>query len=283
MVSRSTDSSAISRRAYRNDLEIQLFGLQRSGNHAIVAWMLQQYDMPVVFLNNVKHFTDPFINFRFAEIANAIVLRQPKNDVAARKIEDLREAEKDLLVISFENLELRALADPGRRVSREEWVGTSRQIRKILLLRDFYNWIASRVRLFERRGQLSHNLGDMVLPHIHLWLIYAREYSGQTDFLGTQDVVRLAFNNWCGSETYRAYLLAELGLPHKDNSRSIIPDVGGGSSFDERRISAEAMPLLDRWKILREEKYRPVLTVINKFRTEIDTLNLQIFGLPAPL
>src|SRR5579871_3131225 len=58
----------------RNDLEIQFFGLQRSGNHAILSWIFQQFEEPVYFFNMVKPFTDPILNWRFAGLPNTVEL-----------------------------------------------------------------------------------------------------------------------------------------------------------------------------------------------------------------
>ncbi len=67
-----------------NKLEICMIGMQRSGNHAIADWILQQFENPV-FLNHVVPFEDPFNHRR----------TRGSND---------RESDKTLLLYSYENL-----------------------------------------------------------------------------------------------------------------------------------------------------------------------------------
>jgi len=268
----------------RNTLEIQTFGLQRSGNHAVVAWILQQYDRPMVFLNNVAHFEDPYLNFRFADVANAVPLRRPADEASRRAIEKLRMAQKELLLISFENLMLPKLASRDLIAERERSVGQSSHIRRLLILRDFYNWIASRVRLFEKKGFATNELSRAIVPHVKLWIVYAREFIGETNFLGGGEVVPLSFNRWLNDEDYRAHVLGRLRLPLRNNSRAHVPNVGGGSSFDETRFSgdAESMNLLGRWRHLEEPPYAAVLDTIEEHAETIDRYNSQIFGLASP-
>ena len=267
---------------FRNDVEIQLFGLQRSGNHAVVAWILQQFDRPNVFLNNVAHFEDPYLNFRFADIANAVPLRRPNDEASLARIEKLRLAPKELLLISYENLMLPRIAR-GELIA-ERWVGQSKHVNRVLIFRDFYNWIASRVRLFEKKGFATADLSRAIVPHIKLWIVYAKEFAGETSFLGSRGVVLLSFNSWFSDEAYRADVLARLRVPLKDNSRAHVPNVGGGSSFDEIRFSGEAqsMDLLDRWIHLEEPRYGAVLDVLDGYAETIDRYNSLIFGLANP-
>lgn len=276
ILTRSTAAAPLT--GARNDLEIQVFGLQRSGNHALVSWLLQQAHEPVVFLNNVAHFEDPYQKFRYAEIRNAVPIHHSKNPSAAQRIEMLRERQKPLLVISYENLNLSKLA--RRELLQRSWVGISHSICRVLLLRDFYNWLASRTRLFENRGQAHFDLGRMVQPHIRLWLIYAREFVGETRFLGTGNVVNVNFTKWCDDNAHRAALLAEIGLPLRDNSRDRIANVGGGSSFDSQLHSerATSMMLKERWQHLVEERYTTVRETISHYASEIESLNREIFG-----
>jgi pimeloyl-ACP methyl ester carboxylesterase len=81
--------------AYRNDIEIQVFGLQRSGNHGVISWLLQQYDTPVVFLNNVTQFTDPFRNWHAGAVAN--MMKVSHNQPA--QLEMLRASQKNCLSV----------------------------------------------------------------------------------------------------------------------------------------------------------------------------------------
>src|SRR5215470_965483 len=111
---------------YRNGLEIQLFGLRRSGNHGFVAWLSQQYRQPVVHLNNAKAFHDPYVNFFFARIPNAVPFRKQNSE----KVELVRAASKELLLISYEDMRLSKLAKLDVMPKHDEWVGASKSIQR---------------------------------------------------------------------------------------------------------------------------------------------------------
>jgi len=262
----------------RNTLEIQVFGLQRSGNHGVISWLLQQSETPVVFLNNVTHFTDPYLNFHVGAVPNMVPVSH--NDPA--RIEALRQTPKPLLVYSYENLTLRRLAREPLVPDRDTALGPSRRIRRVLLLRDFFNWAASRIKLFEYRKQdvdaVIQNFDRLIM----LWLSYAREFSAETGFLQVEDVVRVSYPRWAGDAEYRAYLLGRLGLPLRDNSNRVVPKVGGGSSFDTTTLSGQAdkMAVGERWKYLRQDRFAPLRAAIRARRAEIEPLNHALFDQP---
>lgn len=278
----------------RNQLEIQFFGLQRSGNHAVLSWIFQQFDEPVFFFNNVTHFSDPIRNFHYANLPNMVpVTRGPAPDNplhelaharAQQRLEDIRSATKHVLVLSYENLSLPKLRRRELLDAREEWIGKSDRIRRVLLVRDFYNWLASRLRLFENKGQNLPLLRG-IEEHVSLWIMYAKEYLEETNFLQPEDVVTISYNRWLGDATYRANLLGRLTVPLKDNANCHVPDVGGGSSFDGKSFSGdpEKMRLDERWRYLLEDKFAGLIGPIRERIDEIERYNLQIFGLSSPI
>jgi hypothetical protein len=57
--------------------------------------LLQQYDTPVVFLNNVTQFTDPFRNWHAGAVAN--MMKVSHNQLA--QLEMLRASQKNCLSV----------------------------------------------------------------------------------------------------------------------------------------------------------------------------------------
>ena len=263
---------------YRNQLEIQIFGLQRSGNHGVISWLLQQYDDPVVFLNNVDHFRDPFTNFREGSVPNMAHLSRKNPD----RLETLRRMPKPLLVYSYENLGLHRLAREALVPDRENAIGSSRSLRRILLLRDFFNWASSRLKLFEYRKQDINAVIRNFDRLIGLWLSYAREFAGETRFLDSEEVVRIAYPRWAGDAEYRAHILGRLGLPLANNANDTVPAVGGGSSFDSTALSGQAgkMAVQDRWRYLLEDRFAPVIKSIQARRGDLEGRNQALFDQP---
>ncbi|WP_323718695.1 alpha/beta fold hydrolase [Paracoccus aminovorans] len=265
---------------YRNDIEIQLFGLQRSGNHAVIAWILQQFDEPTVFLNNVAHFSDPYLNWRSGPVAGM----EQISKLNSGRIEELRARQKHLLVYSYENLKLSELAWRPLVPDPEQQIGRSRHIRRVLLLRDFFNWVASRIRLMEYRQQdISATVANLN-PTINLWLGYVREFLGETDYLGAEDVVRISYPRWIGDREYRAYLLGRMSLPLSNNDNDKVPDVGGGSSFDKTSFTGAAsnMRIGERWHYLRDARFSAARAAILNRREEIEAYNYQAFDINWP-
>jgi len=260
--------------AVRNALEIQLFGLRRSGNHAVIAWFAQQYPRPIVFLNNATLHDDPYTTFVPGPVPNAI----PAGRIQPERIETLRARPKELLIVSYEDVKLTGLVEAEPILGHDACVGPSHAIRRVLVLRDFYNWIASRIRRLEER-ETAANLERQV----GRWLAYAREFTGKTAYLG-DGMVRIAFNRWFSDPAYREGLLKQLGIAMRNNASSLVPRAGGGSSFDGRSFSGKAgqMEVLRRWAYLDQPQYCAVRHVFAEKRDKIDRLNDKIFGFTWP-
>jgi len=266
---------------WRNLLEIQFFGLQRSGNHAVIAWLLKQSDSPVTFLNNVAHFRDPFTFFREGVVQNMI----PLSKRFPNKQERLRAQKKSVLVHSYENLALRHLASREIPDNRDRFIGESRKVIKILLLRDFFNWAASRVKLMEFRGQNTALIIENFNPMIDLWISYSKEFSRVTCFIADHELVTIIYNRWVIDAEYRSYILGAIGLPLLDNSNNDVPDVGGGSSFDKTSFSGAAanMKTTERWTYLLDQRFQPVISAITSRRDDLEQYQLNLFGMKWPV
>jgi hypothetical protein len=153
-----------------------------------------------------------------------------------------------------------------------------------LLLRDFYNWLASWIRLLENKNK-TLSVPQGIERLISLWIVYAREYLGQTNFMGPGNVVKISYNRWVADEQYRACLLEQLAVPLKDNSTNHVPNVGGGSSFDGHTFGTDpgGMKLGDRWRYLLQNKFADAIRPIRDRMDDLRAYNEQIFDLPFPL
>ena len=185
---------------FRNQLELQVFGLQRSGNHGVIGWITQQFDEPVYFFNNVKHFDDPITKWHVGSVPNTVRL-PPKGH---EDLEKIRNRTKDVLIFSYENLRIKDMETRCLVEDHDRCLGRSLDIRRILLLRDFFNWVSSRLKLFDYRGQDTSDQVKRIDGLINSWLMYAREFAGQTSFLGQKNVVRVSYPQWVIDPEYRA-------------------------------------------------------------------------------
>ena len=142
-----------------NDREFRVVGLRRTGNHAIINWILQQVDGTVVFVNDI------FINENpFRTVVEVFESQDPDFYWRANRIksnplyagedylDNLRKEAnrdfipKDLLIFSLEDYRLK-LMDVKRYQKRHLlYFGNSKEKTDILILRDPYNLLASRLK-----------------------------------------------------------------------------------------------------------------------------------------
>jgi hypothetical protein len=264
----------------RNEIELQIFGLQRSGNHGVISWITQQFIDKVYFFNNVSHFGDPVTSWHEGKVPNTHPLPQKS---ARAELEDIRSKPKSVLIYSYENLRLIDLANQPLLSNHVELLGRSARFHRVLLLRDFFNWISSRLKLFDYRGKDTLKAAKNIDGLINLWLLYAREFAGETAYLGNSDIVKVAYPRWVDDAEYRAWILGAIGIPLNDNSNGYVPDVGGGSSFDLTIYSGSAgnMAVSERWEFfLNDERFTTARKRVQERRSEIELLNESIFRVP---
>ena len=243
----------------RVNRKVTLFGLRRSGNHAIVNWLIPQLQ------SAVYHINDP----PASNIENAfgkyyrcgIVVKGPKS------LADI-EGQIDL-IISHENKRLDTVRQDGPDCS-SQYV--------ILLLRDPYNLAAS---LWHNHKVVKNP--NFIVPLYNLeslWIQYAREYLRQTSYLACfapGHRLNISYNAWFADVRYRRMLSSSMGLAFTDKGINRIAGYGGGSSFDLLKYQnrAQQMAVLDRWrKCVDDEKFWALLPHHGK----VARLSEKIFG-----
>jgi hypothetical protein len=212
-----------------NVVEYRIAGVRRSGIHAVAMWVFDQSRGRRVLLNDVNPLRDPWQN-----LANIVV---PDGAAPLRKDEP-----RDCLMLIFEDRRLEAIA--GSTTHR--FVGASRQVHTILVLRDPFNLLASRLRWTKKPGAAAR-LTDPIVGR-DLWLEYAREFVGHTTVLPS--AMRVNYNRWVTDAGYRTTIGRRLGLPQPHQPMKNVPFFGGGSSFDGQQYDGRAgkMRLFDRWR-----------------------------------
>lgn len=212
---------------------ILVHGMKRSGNHAIIQWMLAQGEF--TFHNNI--------------VPIAAILRGDRAlpapcDFAAWRAER----------VSLEQSICASLEDhpPDFRPFCE----LPADVIQILILRDPENFFASRIR---KAGKAIHpayprEAGPMLNRVVQGWKAHAREFLGLTDHL--QNKIPIYFNAWFLEEAYRAQISARLGLDFSDTGYAQVSDVGGGSSFDRTAFNGEnrRMKVLERKSQLGDDE-----------------------------
>ncbi len=256
--------------------EIRFVGLRRSGTHAVQNWLISLFDGPVCYLNDVTR-------------KGALRPDQPSDDLPAMrtpgKAARLDDGDKVLLLYAMEDRRLQFLRDyhfpyPAGRLSPARVVD-------VLLLRDPYNTIASRLKIGRDRADNGF-FRDMFLrgadgkAHFpKLWINYAREYLGELNCL-REDKIGILHHRWTGDADYRDEIGRRLGVDAAARARAEyavgeVPGWGFGSSFDATQYhgKAQEMDLLNRWRRYEDDPEFQELTA----DAELRELAKRIFGM----
>ena len=272
---------------YRNENEVVIHSMGRSGSHAIMNWIASMYKEPIYCFNHCP-LSDPFKSrIRYW----ARVKRRPikKFFVAVpRHLKDLpdkreecRNRQKHCLMYSYEHKDIGKLKNGGFIEDRDYIIGKSKIRYNVLILRDFFNWLASRL-LKEKYGGQPLNLfpqynisgrsdwtqhASIIFGRnyrkakkrktLRFWKTYAREFLGRTNYLESTGPLKnkkicISFNQWFVDEEYRKQLANFFDLEYSDFSLGF---AGSPSTFDEGKYwygNAQEMKVFDRWKTLED-------------------------------
>ena len=227
--------------------------MSRSGNHAIINWILSQAEGRACFLNCAEPGTSPFLSARpLAPDRPGHLATFDGFDLAAER--EGRLSRKELLVHSYEDTFLGPFKKPANEALLGAAVGRSARRIDLLILRDPWNLFAS--RLASGYGWLDDELVARV------WCQHAREFLGLRRNL-RQERLMLSYNDWATDADYRRRVAEALGLRFDDRAAHVVPPVAGGSSFDGTAYDgrAESMPVLSRWHAFRgDPRFERLLT-----------------------
>lgn len=201
-----------------------LFGLRRSGNHAVIAWLQGHFpEGSTLFLNSAE----PSV---FRTVGDAVQVDLDKYGKVVPS------SDHKYLIVSYEN------CDPAAFPFAHN-ANIAKRSDGILLLRDYANTAASIARGVRERPAFSYRYRVRDFPA--LWCRYARLVIDQSLPYHT-----LLFNDWFKSCEYRSEFSRKLDLSPSDEGINRVSEFGGGSSFDgiSHDGAARTMDLLQRWR-----------------------------------
>ena len=233
-----------------NFLELRVFGLQRSGNHAVIEWILDQHqDKRTCFLNNVRHGDhDPY------KTAEKMTL---SGFGALSDAETVRITPKDVLIYSYEDDVSRlqgrqfiaGIDDAQFEKNRMRYVGVSQYRMNIVILRDPFNFFASRLKKLNRLTGVKDL--DIIKQD---WKLLAKR-ALQMSNAGVSEGICVNYNRWFTAEKYRRRLSRALMGKFSDASLNHVPSYGGGSSFDATVYAQLDLRIIRRkWRRLFDPK-----------------------------
>jgi hypothetical protein len=267
-------------RSYPNELCLRVFALRRSGHHAILNWIRHQLPFRHWLLNDCRLGENPFEG---AVLSSSVIRgRWHEHRVFHLGRETRgRHASKGALIYNFEESDLRDVPRLMPIEREGQWLGPSRQRQDILMLRDPFNLLASKLKwAYGDVDRPSKPSFTEVEAARELWKVHAREFLGETSFLS--DLVPISYNAWFLDRDYRDAKAAELGFENRDVGLATVARWGptmSEDSFDGLRYDgrAQEMKVLERWKRFENDAfYRDLLS-----DPEIHELSERIFG-PLP-
>lgn len=192
---------------------IEVYALRRSGCHAVLNWLFNQFDDPVLFFNNAIPKQDPLIRMRSSgNLQNILELepyyhnRLPRNEIRTWDISTVSVLYEDY-------------TDINSLTTISDWINPDQTFR-IMIFRDFQNWMASRIRwTLNRKMKIDYE------DFIRRWKIHAYH------FLHNPCLIKIYYNSWKNNFEYRKSTLDSISIPLKNDDISHIPNFGGGSSF----------------------------------------------------
>lgn len=250
-----------------NENEFIIFSLQRCGTHPIKNWIAEQCDEPVhytwVYGGGLDYHKDPLKRYFMQGTLNNCVRRPfEKNE------------KKKYLMYSYENLDLETLGEDYVLQRRKELFGESKKVYYIIILRDPFNFISSRLQFQLQNNKQYKNSGMYADKRgINIWKQYANEIIRETKYF--EEIIFINYNKWFVNKKYRNEIAKKLGLKNKDKGLNTVINFGNGSSFDKLEYDGKAqkMKVLERWrKEILNDNYRKL------FDAETVYLSMKIFG-----
>ena len=226
-----------------NQKEIRIAGLRRCGNHAISGWIEEQAkdQGSSYYLNNVLVNENPY-RYKYQNLTYFFPQHQWSIDRYQEQAQG-KFVKRDCLIYSYEDYSLANIFSPQFEKKHDLYLGKSAQRYDVLIIRDPFNFIASRVKKnFFAVKEKKINLVD-------LWIEYAKEFLDETNYLKYNKVC-INYNAWCQNPEYRCQIAQKLNIKFTDSGFNKVRSFGGGSSFDSQKLDgqASAMNLNNRWQ-----------------------------------
>ncbi|HSR70462.1 MAG TPA: glycosyltransferase family 2 protein [Acidobacteriota bacterium] len=228
----------MSPQAVVNENEWRVLALRRSGHHAVIHWIIRQCQGPGLFLNDCRLTSDRrLLGNRFSRYFN-MDPRQAERDLAGLEL-----APKQLYIYNLEDLsgeDFQKLTEAARPR------GGSRRLMDIAVVRDPFNWAASRQQAEPQLDLAGEGLIERWKNHLRL----ARRRQDEDDFLV------IYFSRWVCERDYRRQICRRLDIPFTDSGFQEV-ELPGISSFDASQVALDNQIVLQRWKKrVWDERYR---------------------------
>lgn len=224
--------------------------MMRAGGHAILNWITSHFSTDIVVFNNLDpdtsllgHRSMPW-RYGLSSINPQIASTGKRWEWVYEQLAQLPTRHIKTMVYSYED---RPLATECAEIISPQ--------QKCVVIRDCYNWLASRLKAFG--GLYPQHAKYKCEDPIKLWKQHAI-----TAINRQSEIMPVLYNKWFASQQYREELETKLNMVNTDKAIQTILNYGGGSSFDGMKFNqnAQQMKVGDRWKeFIGNEEYIELL------------------------
>ena len=191
---------------------LRVYGMRRSGNHALINWIMRNAPGGNgLFLNDCRHAGDPF------KTAQGVTVFEQGSELPIKPLRRKLQAagKAPFTVVSYED----RVPPPHPKPLFEAPEVC------VIIYRSFLHWSASLLR------KIQGNDGYGPLDRARVMSKSLCIYSDMLDRVQDEDVIPLCYDDWMADDDYRAKALERLDLPGRDLDRGAVQRYGGGSSF----------------------------------------------------
>jgi len=257
-------------------MQIYSCSTQRSGHNAILYWLLHQKNVVKQFLRvKQSRLTYGSAKSRDREVTYGIAtdviesnlylgvtIHSPPTPRPFTKNPIVEELDYDLIIWNLVDDE------PERLHERMQAHGQYNPDNKIIIIREFKNWVASLIK--HMQSSRTTNRTNTKKKQQWVWdsktqqqrslmRTYLRTYLEHAQyFLSSNEYTTILYDKWFSDEDYRKQIVSELGLEFTDMGRDKVSKQGRGSSFDGLDYNGKAleMNVLERYKtMINDDEY----------------------------
>lgn len=212
--------------------DISVFGLMRTGNHAICSWIAGHFSTGVSFITDVK---------RYSKFESYLINPQMmSNRIYKEKWVNNSHLTKAPFIHDYQDYipkkeEIESYKTEGKKFC-------------VVILRDPFNLYASRLKMAQAGYATWPDCG---IDFISCWKNLAKFFFKKEEMIGDAVLIPINYNQWFSSGNYRRDIEKKFGFEKSEaylNSVAKTTDIG--SSFDGNNFNGKAqeMPVLERWR-----------------------------------
>lgn len=258
-----TNTTNFPRNSGEKTLQVfDVIALKRSGHHAVINWIIGCFAASGLEAVSINH-------------ASRDKLERRPHYVDESVAEALGKA---ALIMNQEDTYF-WLRD--RNQLHNAFRGLGNSIQEVIVLRDWYNAVASRMQKLNRAKFENFQTHVSETSGLSLSMMWQEQALIASDPWPAGMPMVFLYNEWFRNEQYREQIADMLGLPIADDSiLDTVASYSVGSSFDNMKFDGRArvMNVMSRWLDLDPVMAREYQRYIIEQDPAIDGLNRELFG-----